>query len=508
VCFLVFIRRLSVVVFKILSKVSGQNYIGSCRSDIDERWQLYLRAAEAGLDFPLYKEIREHGEEQFIVEELDYADDIAELKEMELLHTVELSARSLRSYKFGITDALVKRIRQGDHERAWMKDLPEEPLRAKLPQAPAPKPKPRAKAAKPRAQVASSIASKPKAVSGKSEPTIGSQGAPLGSRPEADAPVVKTARVDHSAELDKALFAEGIGLLVRAVAAVDQLSNGQQQARDEAQSLTRALADSDRVLQQLHAQQEEVALRARLAMEAVEASQSANATLIEVHRQARERSLSALKVLECSGDMSIQAAQLQQELSRLLLRIKVGAAGSKTAAAPVTAPVAAPVAAFVAAPAATPAASAPAVVSPPEVISISDTVEPRQTDTPATDVQLRVEIEEAKMVNQLKGLGQLLTKEQPDVVAESDSEQAGSDAASPSAGSPSAGSPLEVKSPARAWVGTIAGDADAALVLVKDAAPATVVLRRARVTRTVGDHPASMKAAADKVRKTLSIKAR
>ncbi|MFT6913834.1 MAG: hypothetical protein ACJAWL_000120 [Motiliproteus sp.] len=488
------------VVFKILSKVSGQNYIGSCRSDIDERWQLYLRAAEAGLDFPLYKEIREHGEEQFIVEELDYADDIAELKEMELLHTVELSARSLRSYKFGITDALVKRIRQGDHERAWMKDLPEEPLRAKIPAAPAAKPKPRAKATKPRVQVASSVAPKPRVVSSKPEPAGNAQGGLSGSRPETDAPSVKAGPVDHSAELDKALFAEGIGLLVRAVAEVDQLSSGQQQARDEAQSLTRALADSDRVLQQLQAQQEEVALKARLAMEAVEASQSANATLIEVHRQTRERSLSALKALESSGDRSIQAAQLQQELSRLLLRIKVGAAGSKTAAVPA----AAPAAITAAITAATTAESASAVVaSEPAAPSISAVPVPRLTDTPAAEATLQVEAQEAKMVNQLKQLDQMLTQEQPEVAVETASKQTGADTASPSAGSP-----LEVNSPARAWVGTIADDADSALVLVKDAAPATVVLRRPKVTRPVGGSSAGMSAAADKVRKTLSIKAR
>ncbi len=114
------------VVFKILNKITGQHYVGSCRGDIYERWALYVRAAEAGLDYPLYHEIREQGESSFSITELDYADSIEELKEMELLHTIELIARSLRAYKFGVKDAVVKRCSKLDLDRAWMKDLQEE----------------------------------------------------------------------------------------------------------------------------------------------------------------------------------------------------------------------------------------------------------------------------------------------------------------------------------------------------------------------------------------------
>ncbi len=114
------------VVFKVLNKITGQHYVGSCRGDIYERWALYVRAAEAGLDYPLYHEIREQGESSFSITELDYADSIEELKEMELLHTIELLARSLRAYKFGVKDAVVKRCSKLDLDRAWMKDLQEE----------------------------------------------------------------------------------------------------------------------------------------------------------------------------------------------------------------------------------------------------------------------------------------------------------------------------------------------------------------------------------------------
>ena len=114
------------VVFKILNKVTGKNYVGSCRGDIFERWELYARAADAGLDFPLYKDIREHGESQFSITELDFVEDREELKEIELFHTIELSARSLRSYKFGLKDSVVKRCTKTQLDKAWQKEMSEQ----------------------------------------------------------------------------------------------------------------------------------------------------------------------------------------------------------------------------------------------------------------------------------------------------------------------------------------------------------------------------------------------
>ncbi|MEH6823362.1 MAG: hypothetical protein V7629_05555 [Motiliproteus sp.] len=483
------------VVFKILSKVSGQHYVGSCRGNIDERWELYLRAAEAGLDFPLYVEIREHGEAQFLIEELDYADDIAELKEMELLHTIELVARSLRNYKFGRTDAVVKRIRQVDHERAWMKDLPEEPVRAKFSSTPAlkvkskPSPKPKPMPAVPRPSIAAPAStSTVRVADGASRPAgVGKAPSIVESRPE-----------NSSAELDKALFAEGIGLLVRAVATVEQLSQRQQQARDGAKALALALAESERTLQQLQVQQDEAALRARLAMEAVAASQSANIVLMDAQRQARESSLAALAVLESGDEASIQAAQLQQELSRLLLRIKVGATTSKSVSAlpqlesqrAVEKPV-----------------SAPAVEMPVVPLSVSQSMPPLPivsaslSSAPVApsfnNVQRCQEAEEAKMVNQLKQLGQMLTQPQPQQVGVADVESVpGAIEAELS------GRPLEVRSPARAWIGTTADDAESALVLVNKSTPTTVVHRRSKAPRSV------LASATGAGRKTLSIKAR
>ncbi len=481
------------VVFKILCKVSGQHYVGSCRGNIDDRWELYLRAAEAGLDFPLYVEIREHGEAQFLIEELDYADDVAELKEMELLHTIELVGRSLRNYKFGRTDAVVKRTRQVDHERAWMKDLPEEPVKAKFSSVPAlkvkskpcPKPKPKplpAVVLPPITAPASTV----RVADGASRPAgVGKAPSVVESRPE-----------NSSAELDKALFAEGIGLLVRAVATVEQLSQCQQQARDGAKALSQALVESERTLQQLQVQQDEAALRARLAMEAAAASQSANSVLIDAQRQARESSLAALAVLESGDEMSIQAAQLQQELSRLLLRIKVGATTSKSVSAlPQLEPeraVEKPV-------------SAPAVEMPVVPLSVSQSMSPLPIVSASLStapvapsfngVQRCQEAEEAKMVNQLKQLGQMLTQPQQVGVADVESVPGVVEAEL-------SGRPLEVRSPARAWVGTTADDAESALVLVNKSTPTTVVHRRPKAPRSV------LASATGAGRKTLSIKAR
>ena len=464
------IRRLAVVVFKIFSKASGQHYIGACRGSVDKRWELYLRAAEAGLDFPLYKEIREHGEAQFTIEELDYADDIDELKEMELLHTVELAARSLRNYKFGMTDAVVKRIRQVDHERAWMKDLPEEPVRVKV------SPVPKVQQAQP---VVPRITSpKPKMASPqRSSPPVRAS-SPVNSVSEAlpsivssTASVNDSAKPDHSTELDKALFVEGIGLLVRAVASVEQLSEAQQQVTGRAQSLSQALAESERALQQLQVQQDEAGLRARLAMEAVAASQSANRQLIELHRQAQERSASVMQVLEQSGDLSIQTAQLQQEFGRLMLRIKVGTSPSKSADVPPQ-----------------PLATETDNIHP-LAISVNDEIALQPSIDAPNNAKQWAEREEAKMVNQLKVLDQLIPERQGCELK-------------PKVESLSTHRPLDVQSPARAWVATTADDPESALVLVKDAAPATVVLRRAKASSLVAGTAVLSR------RKTLSIKAR
>ena len=541
------------VVFKIFSKVSGQYYVGSCRSDIDERWELYLRAAEAGLEFPLYKEIREHGEGQFTIDELDFADDIAELKEMELLHTIELSARSLRSYKFGLTDAVVKRIRQVEHERAWMKDLPEEPVRTKVTpplvvkrgaknavaQSVAPavtdvvkssahkivqdrskKDQPVAVPSKPKSLAAKFLAPSV-TVAERSSDRIEKQASASRAVPGVPGQIktkpTETAPADASAELDKAMFAEGIGLLVRAVASVEQFSRYQQQAKDEALSQARALAESERALQQLQLLQDEAAIKAQSALEAVAAVQAASSALINAQRQTRERSAATLAAIEKRGEMPEQAAQLQQEFSRLLMRIKMGAS-SRPVSASTSNPTANPVAS--AAVSAHPALEAKrqglaAVAEQPQEVShvgsvkslafTAVPVEPKQAPT-LTPVVLenalgeeqkhRVKAQEAGMVNQLKQLGNMLVKDQ---LASADSAALLAEADDQGAQV----SPLNIKSPARAWIATSADDVESALVLVNKSKPTTVVHRRPKASKAV---PSGASAAIG--RKTLSIKSR
>ncbi|MEH6471566.1 MAG: hypothetical protein V7752_09960 [Halopseudomonas sp.] len=492
------------VVFKILSKVSGQHYVGSCRSDIYERWELYLRAAEAGLDFPLYHEIREHGEAQFLIAELDYAEDIAELKEMELLHTVELLARSLRNYKFGRSDTVVKRTLQSDQQRAWMKDLPAEDQL---------KPRKLLKtAAKPAAKSAAKSASKSKPALARTrlaEPAKLKQIVTPSSRPSvsdvATKPAVARAAVveslaakptaeDAAAELDKSLFAEGIGLLVRAVASVEQLNNLQQQASGQVKSLTDALAESDRALQQLQSQQHDAAEKARQAMAAVEASQLANTALLEAQRQAHVCADSALTALNQGKQSSLQAAQLQQDMSRLLGRLKSAPSASKPDAVATAKPE-------------TPAPSATDLNRPFVSVSVPQPVRPTVSPvSPVAQEQELMKAEEAKMVNQLKQLDKLLVEDDqaaPQVI----------DSTEHTSISDTAEDPLGIGMPARAWVAGAVDGGEPAQVLAKQVSAATVIRRRSKAPSSVVAVPSQVasSAASERAvvsRKTLSIKAR
>ncbi|MCL6416201.1 hypothetical protein MIB92_11110 [Aestuariirhabdus sp. Z084] len=90
------------IVFTVSNRSTGKLYIGTTRNDLTLQWDKIVAAAEEGLDFPLYKEIRLHGADNFQVEEWDYTDDRHELATLEREALTTLGGESLRGYKTAI----------------------------------------------------------------------------------------------------------------------------------------------------------------------------------------------------------------------------------------------------------------------------------------------------------------------------------------------------------------------------------------------------------------------
>ncbi|MEH6648555.1 MAG: GIY-YIG nuclease family protein [Motiliproteus sp.] len=474
------------IVFKILSKISGQHYVGSCRGDIFERWQLYLNAAEAGLDFPLYKEIREHGDAQFTIAELDFAEEISELKEMELLHTIELNARSLRGHKFGLSESVVKRRRQVAHENAWKKEIPAEDK--SLTAAPVSKPAVSKPAIKKTVIKKAPLNTQPITAQQPAKPrTTAPQSSATITTTKTATKAVNSTTVTASQpsdgdklhntyaeqELQKTLFAESIGLLVRTLSSVEQINTQQQHAREEAESLSQALIASDNALQQLLQQQQQAAIKAEQAMAAVEASQQANQALVAAQQQALQCSSSTLNALDQNQQNLDQTQLLQQQLTELLGRLKNSSATQPAKTNPVAAsPVAEP---SVAAIAQTQSAEQSAPTTPDQLLSVvtRTTIATESAELHSDEDKARhqlLQTEESKMINQLKQLDQLLVQ-QPN----NPSEATG-----------------QVMAPTRAWIAGAESATDKttdSAQLLKQAPTPTVIRRRSRVSQPTPSLP-------------------
>ncbi|MBJ7555953.1 GIY-YIG nuclease family protein [Marinomonas spartinae] len=91
------------VVFKITNTITGKHYIGTSFNSGFQRFEQYVEAANEGLDFPLYDDIREHDLSAFSVEELFETDDKEELYELEKDYVSIYNGESLRGYKIGQT---------------------------------------------------------------------------------------------------------------------------------------------------------------------------------------------------------------------------------------------------------------------------------------------------------------------------------------------------------------------------------------------------------------------
>ena len=97
------------IIFTVTSSISGQVYIGSTRNDLESQWEKMVAAAQQDLDYPLYREIRIHGEGAFTVEEWDRAEDRQELQELEQEALDHFGAKSLRGYKTSTVKILPKK---------------------------------------------------------------------------------------------------------------------------------------------------------------------------------------------------------------------------------------------------------------------------------------------------------------------------------------------------------------------------------------------------------------
>jgi len=93
------------VVFKITNNKTNKHYIGTSFNSGFQRFEQYVEAANEGLDFPLYDEIREFGADSFSVEELYETGDKEELYELEQDYVSIYNGVSLRGYKIGQSSA-------------------------------------------------------------------------------------------------------------------------------------------------------------------------------------------------------------------------------------------------------------------------------------------------------------------------------------------------------------------------------------------------------------------
>ena len=87
------------IIFTVTNKVTGQVYVGTTRNDLESQWEKMIAAAEQNMDYPLYRDLRTQGTDNFLVEEWDCTDDRSELAALEREAIETFSAKSLRGYK-------------------------------------------------------------------------------------------------------------------------------------------------------------------------------------------------------------------------------------------------------------------------------------------------------------------------------------------------------------------------------------------------------------------------
>jgi len=87
------------LVYTVTNLTTKKVYVGTTASTAESKWAHLIEAAEQGFDYPLYEEIREMGQGNFLVEE--WADGVSkeETQALELEAMTTFHGESIKGYK-------------------------------------------------------------------------------------------------------------------------------------------------------------------------------------------------------------------------------------------------------------------------------------------------------------------------------------------------------------------------------------------------------------------------
>jgi len=86
------------LIYKITNKINNKLYIGLTTMTLKGRWSCHKAEAKIGNKTPLYKAIRKYGEDNFIIEQIDIANNQQELEEKEIYWIMHFKSLSPNGY--------------------------------------------------------------------------------------------------------------------------------------------------------------------------------------------------------------------------------------------------------------------------------------------------------------------------------------------------------------------------------------------------------------------------
>ncbi|WP_339671960.1 GIY-YIG nuclease family protein [Dasania marina] len=87
------------IIYTITNTITQQIYVGSTRECAYERWKQYLAAHNKDIDAALYRDMRQHGAENFSINESGFAYDMDEAREMVADTIATMDAINLQGMK-------------------------------------------------------------------------------------------------------------------------------------------------------------------------------------------------------------------------------------------------------------------------------------------------------------------------------------------------------------------------------------------------------------------------